>query len=248
MAFLTLWRGDEKVAERRILNCDDAPGCAVEFLEKFWAQLMFDHPSDIKKRVIDRNPAPSFGSEQIDFMHRVAEDSILAGKEMGFNILGGLKNPEFDAVQTGYEDNVWIPGVSTSIGTFHTHPAVGAGFSARDIVSTIFKRQNVICIGGKSIKNRTYYTEVICYVADPLSEGYEKLIKKGKEFSSALSIGDWDKLKRIGKEMYDQGHKAFEKYDYGFRVIKRPKKRLTEQGQKMQPKRNRCTRPDKEIK
>jgi len=154
-------------------------------------------------------------------MHGVTRESVLSGEEMGFNLLGDLKNPSFGEICKGYEDTMWIPKVPTSIGTFHTHPTARAWFSTRDIVSTITKRQSVICIGGKTLRDRTYYTEVICYVAEPLSEEYKNLIKKHKEYGSALSVGDWDKLKLIGKEIYEQGHKTFEKHDYGSRVIKK---------------------------
>ncbi len=164
---------------------------------------------------------PNFSEEQIKYLHSVTRESVLSGEEMGFNLLGDLKNPRFGEIQKGYEALMWIPKVSTSFGTFHTHPKARAYFSTGDIVSTLFKNQSVICIGGRGIKGvwtpkrATYYTEVVCYVAEPLSERYENLVKKREEYGSALSVGDWDKLKVIGREIYELGQKAFEKYTYG---------------------------------
>lgn len=162
----------------------------------------------------------NFSKSQIEDMHRVTQESILSGKEMGFNILGDLKNPKFGQIYTGYKNILWIPKVITSIGTFHTHPNARARFGMGDVISALMKRQSIICIGGKSIKKKNDFSEVVCYVADPSSKGYGILLKKLGEYGSALSVGNWDYLNLIGKEIYEQGQKTFnEKYDYGVKMI-----------------------------
>ncbi len=166
---------------------------------------------------------PNFSEEQIDYMHRVTKDSILNGKEVGFNILGDLENPKFGQIQTGgIYNTISIPKVTGSIGIFHTHPNARARFSTRDIATALWRKHGIICIGGESIEKKNYFSEVFCYVADPSSEGYNILLKKREEYGSALSVGDWDKLNVIGKEIHNYGLKIFKKYDYGARRMPTP--------------------------